>query len=201
MPGFGGNPPGVNITCYYASDNEQEAMAAIEPLLKLDKDVKHDISLKDYVDTLEEAHPPQGMKIIVKSVLVEDFSDELVKTVAEIVGTNPTGVMFFRSLSGAMNRVAADATAFAHRSAEVLVVGAVFLPMDVTVGAENEALKPWQKVAAFGMGAYSNFLSTNTETDLTDIYPEATYERLAKIKQKYDPENIFRLNFNIKPSN
>lgn len=102
-------------------------------------------------------------------------------------------------IGGAMNTVPADATAFAYRNSESLLIAPMFLPPNATEEVIQGILKPWEKVKSFGKGAYSGFISTNTEEDVRDVYPEGTYEKLAKIKKKYDPQNIFNQNYNIKP--
>jgi FAD/FMN-containing dehydrogenase len=49
-------------------------------------------------------------------------------------------------------------------------------------------------------GAYVNFLAAQGKEGLKAAYPDATWERLRKIKREYDPENLFRLNQNIPPA-
>ena len=48
-------------------------------------------------------------------------------------------------------------------------------------------------------GLDANFLATATEEDVTAIYPARTYQRLAAIKRRYDPGNLFARNHNIRP--
>ena len=50
-----------------------------------------------------------------------------------------------------------------------------------------------------GSGVYVNFLEDEGAERIREAYPPATYARLAKIKQHYDPENLFRFNQNIQP--
>jgi FAD/FMN-containing dehydrogenase len=100
-----------------------------------------------------------------------------------------------------MARVAADATAFAHRNQRVMVnVAAVFGDMAdagphvAWVGAFKDALQP--KAA----GAYVNFLNEDGPSRLHEAYPAATWDRLREIKRRYDPTNLFRANQNIPPA-
>jgi hypothetical protein len=112
----------------------------------------------------------------------------------------PRGSMLMvRAVGGAMNRMAADATAFAHRDCEALVVVAGFVPAGAPDEAAKAAIAPWQHLKPFAVGAYANFFSVIDDEDMTLIYPEATYDRLAATKQKYDPQNLFDQNCNIKP--
>ena len=103
-------------------------------------------------------------------------------------------VVSLRSLGGAMARVPHDATAFAHRQAEAMVVTGSFLPVDAGADAVEAAVAPWRDLPG---GAYVNFLSTATRRDLAKAYPPATMARLAQVKGAYDPANVFRRNHNI----
>lgn len=198
MPSFMGNPPAAMIMCCFADDDEAAAEAALQPFKELGKIVRQDVIRKDYAEVLEEAHPPQGVKIIVHDGFVDDFSDELIQTIAAQYSNEGGPVLQIRSLGGVMNRVPANETAFAHRSSEALIVCPSFIPPNAPDQAVKGALKPWEAIAAFTSGMYGNLLG-NTEVNIQAIYPDATYRRLVQIKKTYDPENIFHNNFNIKP--
>jgi FAD/FMN-containing dehydrogenase len=105
-----------------------------------------------------------------------------------------------RVLGGAMARVPAEATAFAHRGRRIMAaVGAVYeRPEEAPV---HEA---WVSAFAAALrqgepGVYVNFLGNEGEGRIREAYPGSTWERLAAIKSRYDPTNFFRLNQNIKP--
>ena len=201
FPAFGPEiPPGAAAFVCYADDDEQAGMAAIEPLLRIGTVKEHDVASKPYGDILEEAHPPPGLKIAAKNTYLPEVTDELITAVDAQFGETGAGVVFLRSLGGAMNRVAADATAFAHRDSEGLVVAGMFMPAD-TPDADADLIveKAWGPLAALGRGAYPGFTSTNTERDIADIFPAATHTRLAEIKREYDPANLFNQNHNVKP--
>src|SRR5688500_18461775 len=100
-----------------------------------------------------------------------------------------------------MARIDKDATAFAHREQRYFfsIINVWLDPADdpAVHSAWTESL--WQKVRHEGSGVYVNFLENEGPDRIRDAYPEATLERLAKIKQYYDPENLFRNNQNIQP--
>jgi FAD/FMN-containing dehydrogenase len=48
-------------------------------------------------------------------------------------------------------------------------------------------------------GAYANFLTGATDADVAAVYPSPTYERLASVKRRYDPDNLFTGNLNVRP--
>lgn len=105
-----------------------------------------------------------------------------------------------RALGGAMARVPADATAFAHRSKPMLVNVAAFYRGD----ADRAVRQSWVRHFASALnarddGAYVGFLSDDGQDRIASAYPDATRVRLAGIKATYDPANLFRLNQNIAP--
>ena len=106
-----------------------------------------------------------------------------------------------RVLGGAMARVPADATAFAHRASRIMVNLAAFYE-----GPEDQAVREaWVSDFAAALrqgdaGAYVNFLGDEGEARVREAYPGATWDRLAAIKRRYDPTNLFRLNQNIPPA-
>lgn len=111
-------------------------------------------------------------------------------------------VVQLRVLGGAMARVPAEATAFAHRNRKLMAnVAALYENPDET--AQHEA---WVAAVTAGLqagdtaGAYVNFLGHDGKDRIREAYPGATWDRLTAIKARYDPTNLFRLNQNIQPS-
>ena len=105
-----------------------------------------------------------------------------------------------RVLGGAMARVPADATAYAHRSSRIMVNLAAFYEGE----ADRPAKEAWVRefAAAIDQGdpaVYSNFLADEGPERVRAAYPGATWERLVELKRRYDPDNVFRLNQNVRP--
>jgi FAD/FMN-containing dehydrogenase len=100
-----------------------------------------------------------------------------------------------------MARVPVDATAFAHRGSKIMVnIAALYEKPE-----EKATHEAW--VADFAAvlkqsdhGAYVNFLGDEGEDRIRAAYPGSTWDRLASIKARYDPTNLFRLNQNIPPA-
>jgi FAD/FMN-containing dehydrogenase len=114
--------------------------------------------------------------------------------------TSRTAVVQLRVLGGAVARVPADATAFAHRRRRVLV--------NLTARYERPDEAAQQSAWTAGLAAalddgaptaYANFLGDEGEARVRQAYPGPTWARLAAIKARYDPTNLFRLNQNIPP--
>ena len=106
-----------------------------------------------------------------------------------------------RVLGGAMARVPAEATAFAHRTRQIMAaVGAVYERPE-----EAPVHEDWVSGFAAALrqgepGVYVNFLGEEGDARIREAYPGSTWERLATIKGRYDPTNLFRLNQNIPPA-
>jgi FAD/FMN-containing dehydrogenase len=115
--------------------------------------------------------------------------------------TTSMAVTQLRVLGGAMARVPVDATAFAHREARVMTnVASIYSqPEDREPAAEwvaGLARELWQG----DDGAYVGFLADEGPERIRAAYPGATWDRLAAVKRRYDPDNVFRLNQNVPPA-
>ena len=106
-----------------------------------------------------------------------------------------------RVLGGAMARVPADATAFAHRQSKIMVNLAAFYegPDDKPV-RESWVTGFQAAVEQEDKGAYVNFIGLESPDRIHAAYPKATLERLRKIKKQVDPDNLFSRNQNIVPA-
>jgi FAD binding domain/Berberine and berberine like len=106
-----------------------------------------------------------------------------------------------RVLGGAMARVPADATAFAHRASRIMVnVAAISATVEDVPVHEAWASEFAATLRQTDPGAYVNFLGDEGEERIRAAYPGATWDRLVAIKRRYDPDNVFRLNQNIPPA-
>lgn len=113
----------------------------------------------------------------------------------------PMRVAQLRVLGGAMARVPVEATAFAHRRSRIMVNLAAFYETpeerarrEAWIDGFSAALRQEDR------GVYVNFIGDESEASLHAAYPPATWERLQAIKARYDPTNLFHLNYNIPPA-
>jgi FAD/FMN-containing dehydrogenase len=154
-----------------------------------------------------EIYPPEDPEYRPLAAAKTMFVDRVDRPVAEAImdrlasSTAPMRVTQLRVLGGAMARVPADATAFAHRQSRIMVNVASFYEGEHD-RAEREA---WvdELVAALRQGddgAYVNFLGDEGPERVRAAYPGSTYDRLATVKKRYDPSNLFRLNQNVPPA-
>jgi FAD/FMN-containing dehydrogenase len=106
-----------------------------------------------------------------------------------------------RVLGGAMARVSTDATAFAHRHSRIMVnVAAMYGRPDQAATHESWVTDFAAALRQSDYGAYVGFLGAADGARIGDAYPGATGDRLAAVKQHYDPTNLFRLNHNVTPA-
>jgi FAD/FMN-containing dehydrogenase len=136
------------------------------------------------------------------------FVDTIDRSVAELIlnhlhaSTGSMAVAQLRVLGGAMARVPADATAFAHRGSRIMVNLAALYENPEEKSTHESWVTDFASVLKQGDGgAYVNFLGDEGEARIRTAYPGSTWERLAAIKRRYDPTNLFRLNQNIPPAN
>jgi FAD/FMN-containing dehydrogenase len=148
-------------------------------------------------------HAPHPTAVAVRTMFVDTVDHAAAESILDALhaSTAPMRVVQCRVLGGEVARVAADATAFAHRSRTAL---ANVLAMYDTVdsAAEHEA---WADGLAARLqngepGAYTGFLGNSSSTQVRDAFPTATWQRLTAIKARLDRTNVFRINQNIPPA-
>ncbi len=202
MPRMPGTPPAATVLLCYAGEPGTALAnvdAAIEPLLELGTVTEATISERRYSETLEHAEHPPGLRLVARNTLVPNLHDGVIAAIDRLHTAPGPMAIAVRSLGAAFGRVPADATAFAHRDAEAMVLCGLMLPGTATDADVERALVPWRAVAAHGTGTYVNFQGSATAADIAAAYPPATYARLAAVKRTYDPDNRFALNHNIEP--
>jgi FAD/FMN-containing dehydrogenase len=100
-----------------------------------------------------------------------------------------------------MARVPGDATAFGHREAKLMVnIAAMHERAEERPEHETWAANLAKALSAgTTAAAYVGFVGDEGEEGVRRAYPRATLERLAQVKRRYDPDNLFRLNLNVPP--
>jgi FAD/FMN-containing dehydrogenase len=128
-----------------------------------------------------------------------EIAGEILDQLAAATAQMPVAQL--RVLGGAMARVPAEATAFAHRTSRIMVnVAAVYATPEEAPVHEAWVTDVAASLRQADSGAYVNFLGAEGEKRIRAAYPAATWDRLAAIKGRYDPTNLFRLNQNILPT-
>ena len=199
-PAMGDRPASASVLVCASHDDPAAAEGSIEPLRRLGTVLDDTVATVPYADVLAAGgHHPPGVRLVGRNVLVPRLDDDVVAAVAAACAGDRAPVLALRALGGAFSQVLPDATAFAHRDAEALVVGGAVVPQDASDADVEAALAGWRGVEAHGTGAYVNFQGTADAADLRAAYPPATLARLRAVKRSYDPGNLFARNLNVTP--
>jgi FAD/FMN-containing dehydrogenase len=200
--GFGPQDvPQITVLLCYAGDDETEANKAIAPFLQLGTVKGQYIQKKPYYTMLKNLELPPGLRMIGQNGFLKTLSKEALGVIAANYGRVGLPMIEIRSLGGAMARVSPQATAFAYREHEALAVTATFVPANMSEEqAHSMTQAAWCPLEPYSRGAYLNFLTDASASNIAKVYPSTTYARLASIKAIYDPDNVFNQNQNIKPT-
>ncbi len=152
-----------------------------------------------YMPEEEEYHPTAAGR----TGFVDAIEPAQTETIVEHLeaSTAMMSVVQLRALGGAMARVPADATAFAHRTKPIMATIASLYEQPDDRAASQAWVDDLSEVVFRGDPAtYVNFLADEGEERIHHAYPRPTWKRLTEIKRRYDPSNLFRLNQNIPPA-
>ncbi|MGH2699040.1 MAG: FAD-binding oxidoreductase, partial [Actinomycetota bacterium] len=185
----------------YAGDTEvgERAIAPFRALATPIVDMVRPMTYPEMYFPDEEGFHPIGAA---RTMFVDTLERGAGHTILDHLQTSSgsMAVAQLRVLGGAMARVPEEATAFAHRARRIMVNVAVLYER-----IEEKAVhEDWvdRFAAALNQGdprGYVNFLGDEGEDRIRAAYPGTTWDRLASIKGRYDPNNVFRLNQNIPP--
>jgi len=179
----------------------EEGERALEPFRALAEPIADMVQPMAYPEIFppdpEDYHP----KVAIRNLFTDGLDRDHAARVIERLESSDAAmrVAQFRVLGGAIDRVPAEATAYAHRGARIMTNVVAFYED----GAERAAREAWvDELAAelrSGDAAYVNFLGDDGAERVRAAYPGPTWDRLAAIKAEYDPDNLFRSNQNIPP--
>lgn len=200
-PVAGGPVAPVEIHVAFDGDDPDRAAQTIGPIRRLGRVIDDDVTLKPYANVLVDGlTPPPGIQLVTRSAFVDKESvPEVLRILTEVGTSDRSPFIAVRSVGGAVSRVPEDATAYAHRQAELMFVTTIAGPTLVVEAARPALETIWGRLTPHVNGAYANFLSSATEEDVAAIYPTWTYTRLAAVKRRYDPGNLFAHNYNVRP--
>ena len=181
-----------------------EGEKLIEPLRSFGDAYGEHIGVQPYVQWQQAFDPllTRGARNYWKSHNFTELRDGVLDAIVEFAGKlpSPQCEIFIGLIAGAANRVSTDATAYFHRDAKFVLN--VHGRWDEV--ADDEICIKWAReffqasTPYASAGAYVNFM-TEEEGDRVIAAYGSNYDRLVQIKKRYDPNNIFHLNQNIKP--
>jgi FAD/FMN-containing dehydrogenase len=186
-----------------AVGDQDAATRAVAPFRAVARPIVDMVRPMRYPEIFPPDDPSYHPLAIARTMFIDRFDRSVADTILDHLNRSDAAmrVVQLRVLGGAMARVPADATAFAHRSAHILVNVAAFYTGD----ADKPIREAWMKALLAALhqgndGAYVSFLADEGEARVRAAYPGATWDRLAAIKARYDPGNLFRMNHNVAPA-
>ncbi len=145
---------------------------------------------------------PPGLQQYWKANFLSELDDAQIEAQLQygpkVPTVNSTGHIY--PINGAVHRVASDATAFAYRDAAFATVIAGAWPDPADNGANIDWVRDYYGASAAHAqeGGYINFMSEDDQQRIKANYKD-NYARLVEAKRKWDPDNLFRVNQNIRP--
>jgi FAD/FMN-containing dehydrogenase len=200
--------PAIAVACCYAGAVE-EGERAVRALRQFGMPLLDLLGPKPYAafqGALDDT-VPHGWHYYWKATNLADLSGDCIAIIADhaYAASSPRSYTAMFHFGGAVARVPCDATAYAARDvAHNIIIDGVWLPGESGDRAAAEtawvrrffqALQPHR-----GNGVYVNFLDADDDRSrVLEAYGDGNYPRLANVKAKYDPDNAFRHNMNIRP--
>ena len=200
-----GRPIVALIVCYAGPVDEGEQV--LRPLREFKAPALDTVGPKPYVAHQAMFDPayPHGRHYYWKAWKLPPLTDGAIDVIVQQAAaiTSPLSAIPIFTLGGAVVRVDDAATAFTGRSAahDINFV-ASWLPDDPEPERHKAwARSAWEAMRPFAHGVYVNFMSDEPAPHVRVAYGDRKYARLATLKAKYDPSNVFRFNQNIAPAN
>jgi FAD/FMN-containing dehydrogenase len=184
----------------YAGDPKEgeKVVAPIRALAAPFADILKPMRYKDiYFPENDDYHP----KAVAKNMHLDHIDEKLAEKILAHLNSldAPMKALQLRVLGGAMNRIASDATAYAHRTSAIMANIATFYELEEEKLQRIIWVDEFLKLLDQGDPAvYVNFLGPHDEKGrILNAYPGMTWGRLLEIKKRYDPTNFFHNNANI----
>jgi FAD/FMN-containing dehydrogenase len=190
------------VACWAGPLDEGEA--ALKPIHDVAPIVAEHVGPMPYpaLNAAFDALYPPGLQHYWKANFVRELTDEAIEAHLAHGPTVPVvnSTVHIYSINGACHRVAPDATAFAYRDATFATVIAGMWPDPSANEANIKWVRDYYDATAplSEEGGYINFMAEDDQSRIKANY-KGNYDRLVDVKRKYDPDNLFHLNQNIKP--
>lgn len=182
------------------------AEAAVKPIQQFGAPALSQIGPIPYcqLNSMLDAAYPRGALNYWKSSFLSELSDDAIERLVDCFDKCPTpmGQLLLEHFHGAVSRIPIEATAFPHRLEGCnLVILSEWMDPAVSGKCIEWARESYSTMGRFlGSGRYVNYLGEDEPGDPAAAAYGANYRRLQEIKRKYDPENLFQMNLNIRPA-
>lgn len=156
------------------------------------------------LQTMLDGGFPSGLQVHWRSEFAASLPDELLDTLVTAfnVVKSPLSALLIEQFGGAVRRVSADATAYDQRDADynLVIIARWAAPSDADPNVQWARITS-DAVKSFGNGrVYVNYIGAGEKPDrVRASYSAAKFTRLAAVKKRWDPTNLFRMNQNIPP--
>lgn len=188
------------LQLYFAGSHE-EGEKVFTQFQHVGKPISVDLGLKSYqaVQTMWDGLAAHGQLNYLKSGLLPALTPGAIDAIVESYAGDYLPGVWFQHLGGASSRIQPEATAYSHRQAHSNYgIAATWNDPAESDARIAKIREIYAAVQPHMQGFYTN-LHEDTERKTWNNYG-VNYERLVKIKNEYDPSNLFRLNANIKPT-
>ncbi len=191
-PRRGSDPRVATLMSVVDSDDSDAIIERLQPLAELAPLLQQSVQLVPYASIMANVQPGdhhgQG-EPVGRSALIEHITPEFALAAERLLDSGEVYWFQIRSVGGAVSDVAADATAYAGRSANFSIV--------VLGGHRDRLNELWDGLHEHFSGLYTSFETDPRPERIQDAFPPATLSRLRELKTRYDPANLFRDNFNV----
>jgi hypothetical protein len=184
----------AHLLSVYAGADTADAVDALNPLLGIGTVIDQRAGLAPYAALIPPAghdHSASTTPPLISNGFTEHFTPELSGRLASGLRSGDVSLLSIRSVGGAVNDLAPNATAYAHRHQNFNVGGLAYGV------SERDFHGYWDELRTQLDGLYPSFETDLRPERLADAFPEPTLSRLRELKARYDPDNTFNQNFAI----
>ena len=155
------------------------------------------------VQQMLDASAPRGMRGYWKPGFLAGLPDPLIDTVVRQAGAapSPLSAIHLHQLGGAVRGFDGRTSPFGQRDA-AFALNVVGMWPDAATDADNTrwVRESWTAIEPFTHGTYLNFLAADDTARTRNAFDPESWARLVRVKQEWDPQNLFRVNHNIPPT-
>ena len=197
--------PIVGVIALYAGPAE-DGERALAPLHRLGPVLASSLQTRLFTQhqSMLDASAPAGRLYYWKSHYLPALTDAAIDVIASYAWqfTSPVSFTLLSQMGGAIRRRSDDETAFTGRDAEFVININCAATTPELYEQDRAWVREWFDALSPHStgGVYVNFMGEEGSERVRDAYGETKYRRLAAIKARYDPDNVLKVNQNIKPN-